>query len=50
MNYKKRMAKKAAKKHFLSFLFNFAGRTFNLLGSKLKSNSKKSCKKAFMFV
>lgn len=49
MNYKKHMAKKAAKKNLLSFLFKFAGSTFNLLGYKFKSDSKKNWRKAFMF-
>ncbi len=49
MNYKKHMAKKAVKKNFLSFLLKFAGSTFNLLGCKLKNDSKKSWKKVFMF-
>ncbi len=48
LNQKRKLAKQAAKRNILSVVFKFLGNTFNYISCKMKCNSNRSCKKAFM--
>lgn len=46
--HKRTLAKQAAKKNILSVIFKFLDNAFNYISCKMKCNSNKSWKKAFM--
>jgi len=48
INQRRRLAKEALKKNLLSVVFKLIGNTFKLIGCKMKSDSSKGWKRAFM--